>query len=58
VKRKHKQVMVKYSSNINKTNNHFSHQTTEHKNTLEIQVLVWDMQTSLAMLNRLIGPPF
>ena len=43
-------VMVNNSTNINKTNNHLSHQIM----TLEIQVLALDRHINVAVLNHLM----
>ena len=49
--------MINNSTNLNKTNNHLLHQTTE-KNTqymgLVIQVLDWDRHNNVAELNQLL----
>ena len=52
-------MMVNYSSNINKTNKHFSALRHEHKKPttydVEIHVLDWDRHKDVAGLYRLIG---
>jgi len=48
MKRKLKQtVMVKYSTNINKTNKHISPQLTEHKNKGDNNIWRWKSRTWL-----------
>ena len=60
MKRKLKQWYVKNPTNINKTNNRLSPQLIKHNkehDTFKIQVLAWDRQPNVALLNRLMGSP-
>lgn len=52
--------MVNKSTNVNKTNNYFLPQITEHKKSLrqismEIQVLAWGRHNNVAGLNWIAG---